>query len=403
MKNYYLDFPLLERKYKERKLIYFDNAATTPKPRAVLDAQSDYYLHHNANINRGPNFLSDEATILYEGARTELASFINAEREEIVFTAGATAGINLVARSWGEAILKKGDVIALSRAEHHANLVPWLQLKDKLGIEIQYIDLDADGSFDNESLEQVFANPNLRLLAITQASNVIGRYYDLKPIMQRARALNVITLVDAAQSIVHRRLDVKTLACDFLVFSGHKLFAPAGTGVLYGRAEILKNMPSFLGGGGMISEVSFASFTVYDIPTKFEAGTPNIEGVIALGAACRYLNELGREELEACENELTAYFIKRLSEFEYIKLVGGLTNRLPLFCLIIEGVHPHDVSDLLGEQGIIVRAGRHCAHPLHDYLHIDATLRASLAFYNTKEGIDEFFTLIGKIRQSMKG
>lgn len=403
MKNYQLDFPLLSRKHKEHNLIYFDNAATTPKPRAVLSAQSDYYYHHNANINRGPNFLSDEATILYEGARTELASFINADREEIVFTAGATTGINLVARAWGEANLKRGDVIALSRAEHHANLVPWLQLKDKLGVEIQYIDLDADGSFDNKSLEKVFANPNLRLLAITQASNVIGRYYDLKPIVQRARELNVVTLVDAAQSIVHRRLDVKTLNCDFLVFSGHKLFAPAGTGVLYGRAEILKNMPSFLGGGGMISEVSFESFKVDDIPTKFEAGTPNIEGAIALGAACRYLNILGRDELEARENELTAYFLKRFSEFKYLKLVGGLTNRLPLFSLIIEGVHPHDVSDLLGEQGIIVRAGRHCAHPLHDYLHIDATLRASLAFYNTREEIDEFFTLISKIRQSMKG
>lgn len=383
--------------------MYFDNAATTPKPLAVLSAQSDYYLHHNANINRGPNFLSDEATNLYEGARAEIASFINAERSEIIFTAGATAGINLVARAWGEANLNKGDVIALSRAEHHANLVPWLQLKDRLGIEIQYIDLDANGSFDNQSLEKLFANANLRLLAITQASNVIGRYYDLNAILRRARELNVVTLVDAAQSIAHRRLDVKELACDFLVFSGHKLFAPAGTGVLYGRAEILKNMPSFLGGGGMISEVSFESFKVDDIPTKFEAGTPNIEGAIALGAACKYLKQLGREELEARENELAAYFIERLSEFKYIKLVGGPNNRLPLFSLIIEGVHPHDVSDLLGEQGIIVRAGRHCAHPLHDYLRLDATLRASLAFYNTREEIDEFLALIGKIRQSMRG
>jgi len=211
-----------------------------------------------------------------------------------------------------------------------------------------------------------------------------------------------VTLVDAAQSVAHRRLNVKELGCDFLVFSGHKLFAPAGTGVLFGRAELLKAMTPFLGGGGMISEVSFDSFEVDDIPTKFEAGTPNIEGAITLGASCRYLKTIGHDELEVRENELSSYFLKRLAEFEYIKLVGGTKDRLPLFAMTIDGVHPHDAADLLGEQGIILRAGRHCAHPLHDYLGINATLRVSLAFYNTKEEIDEFFAVIAEIRQSIK-
>ncbi len=402
MIDYKSDFPLLARTYQNKNLVYFDNAATTPKPQVVIDAVNNYYSLHNANIHRGPNFLSEEATNLYEGARQLIADFIKAEKDEIVFTSGTTAGINLIARSWGEKNLRAGDVVALSRAEHHANIVPWLQLKEKIGIELMYIDLNADASFNQESIDKIFSNSRLRVLSITQASNVLGRYYNLSEIISRAKKMGVLTVIDAAQSVPHHSLNIKELDCDFLVFSGHKLFAPSGVGILYGRKEILEEMPPFLGGGNMISDVNINSFNTVAVPDKFEAGTPNIEGAIALGEACRYLQSIGYEEIQRREDILVNHFIHKLASENYIKLLGGSDNKIPLFALSLNGVHPHDAADLLGEQGIITRAGHHCAQPLHDYLNIPASLRVSLSFYNTIEEIDIFFNTIKEIHSSFQ-
>lgn len=400
MKDYNLDFPLLRRVYNNKSLVYFDNAATTPKPQAVIDAVNDYYNLHNANIHRGPNFLAEEATLLYEGARQKVAKFIGADTEEIIFTAGTTMGLNFLARVWGEANLKAGDIVVLSKAEHHANIVPWLQLKEKIGIVLQYIEINKDGTFKTESLNTIFDQPRLRVLAITQASNVLGQFYNLKPILERARIQGVLTIVDAAQSIAHQPLNVHDLACDFLVFSGHKLFAPTGVGVLYGRRKLLEKLDPFFGGGGMIAEVKEQSFLALEAPAKFEAGTPNIEGAIALGTACDYLLEISWSEIIKREQLLTGYFLKKLETLDFVHLLGGRAGRLPLFSLDLEGVHPHDAADLLGEEGIVTRAGHHCTQPLHDSLGINASLRVSLSFYNTVTEIDLFFKKLEQIRES---
>lgn len=403
MKDYSLDFPLLERRYQSQSLIYFDNAATSLKPRPVIEAVFNYYNFHNANIHRGPNFLAEEATNLYEEARSGVAEFINAETEEIIFTSSATASLNLVARSWAETNLKKNDVVVITRAEHHANIVPWLQLKERLGIIIKYIDLDKDGNLYLDNLDALLEEANVRLLSITQVSNVLGIFNELKPILTKARQHNIISIVDASQGVAHQKLDVKYLGADFLVFSGHKLFAPSGVGVLYGRREILEAMPPFFGGGGMISEVKDQSFVSAELPFKFEAGTPNIEGVIGLGAACQYLKKIGWEAINKKEEALTDYFLECLKKNPSLKLLGTVSNnRLPLFTLVIKDIHPHDAADLLGEQGIIVRAGHHCAQPLHDYLGEKFSLRASLSFYNTNLEIDRFFKTLKEIQESFK-
>jgi len=398
MIGYRENFPLLRRVCADHPLQYFDNAATTPKPQVVIDAVIDYYNLHNANIHRGPNFLAEEATTLYEDARLKLAEFIGAKREEIIFTSSTTASINLVARSWGEVSLKKGDVVALSRAEHHANIVPWLQLKEKIGIVIKYIEINKDGSFNSESLDKIFAQPKLRLLAITLASNVLGKYYNLKPIIKRAQSLGVFSLVDAAQGIAHQPLNVKELGADFLVFSGHKLFAPAGVGVLYGRQELLEVMPPFLGGGAMIAEVLEQSYVPAELPDKFEAGTPNIEGAIALGAAVDFIKKIGWTEIVSREKMLSDYFLQKIKALDFVQVLGGKKDRLPLFSLVLKDLHPHDVADLLGERGIIVRAGHHCAQPLHDYFQVPATLRTSLSFYNSQAEIDYFINSLKEIK-----
>lgn len=398
MINYRENFPLLKRIYADHPLQYFDNAATTPKPQVVIDAVNDYYNLHNANVHRGPNFLAEEATTLYENARLSVADFIGAEPKEIIFSAGSTSAINLVARSWGGTNLKKGDIVALSRAEHHANIVPWLQLKEKIGIVIEYIDINKDGSFNSESLDKIFVQPKLRLLSITLASNVLGQYYDLAPILKRARSLGVVSLIDAAQGIVHRPLDVKELGMDFLTFSGHKLFAPTGIGVLYGRQELLESMPPFLGGGGMIAEVLDQSYTPAELPDKFEAGTPNIEGAIGLGAAINFIKKIGWTEIVSREQALSNYFLQKIKDLDFVQVFGGEKGRLPLFALILKDLHPHDVADLLGERGIIVRSGHYCAQPLHDYFQVGATLRASLSFYNTQEEIDYFIDSLKEIK-----
>lgn len=397
--DYRLDFPFLKRKYKKRKIVYFDNASTTPKPKAVLQAVSNYYKFHSANVGRGVSFLAEEATSLYENARLEVANFIGANNKEIIFTSGATASLNFIAKTFAENNLKAGDIVAISKAEHHANILPWLQLKEKIGIIIKYIDLDINGDLSLSSLADVFDNKKLRILSLTQTSNVLGKYYDLKNIIKKARDLGVFTIIDASQSVFHQKLSVKDLGVDFLVFSGHKILAPTGIGILYVRSEIITNLPIFLSGGGIITEVKEQSFYLKEVPYRFEAGTPNISGAIGLGAACKYLNNIGWDEINKKEAELKKYFLKKLNFFPELELLGSSDNRLLLFSFKLTGMHPHDIADLLSDKGIIVSAGYHCAQPLHNHLKIESSLRLSLAFYNTKEEIDYFFNSFSEIKK----
>lgn len=400
MKDFRKDFPLLERKHRGNRLAYFDNAATSPKPVSVITAVQEYYTQYSSNIHRGPNFLEGTATEKYEETRTIVSRFINCHPQEVIFTPGATAAFNLLARSWGETNLQEGDVVALSAAEHHANLVPWLQLKEKIGIKIVYIDIDEQGSLDRASWQAILADPKLKLLSVTQASNVLGQLYDLGPIISQAKERDIVTMVDACQSAAHARIDVTALGCDFLIFSGHKVMGPTGVGVLYIRDGILAGLPPFMGGGGMITEVKEQSFVPAAGNQRFEAGTPAIESVIGLGAALGYLNSIGWPYINRQEQQLAGYFLDKLAAFPFASLLGGQAGRLPLFSLALEDLHPHDAADLLGEEAIITRAGHHCAQPLHDRFGVPASLRASLAFYNTEEEIDRFFVALARIRES---
>jgi len=385
------DFPILKSKIGGRLLVYFDNAATSQKPKAVINAVTTYYENFNANVHRGLNPLAAEATERYEAARDIIAEFIGAKRQEVIFTRGATESINLVARAWGEANLRSGDIVLLSLAEHHANIVPWLQLKEKIGIRLSYIPLNKGGELDLGAGAKLLKQPRVKLMSVSLASNVLGLRNDLEKLLRAAKKLHIISLVDAAQAAAHEALDVKKLGCDFLAFSGHKIYGPTGTGVLYGRQELLAAMPPFLGGGDMIDSVALDNFSVNELPYKFEAGTPNIAGVIGLGEACKYLVKIGWPEIKVREKSLRDHFLKKLKRRSFIRLIGSGRQKLPLFSLVIDGVHPHDAADLLGQEGIILRAGHHCAQPLHKQLGLTATLRASLSFYNTKSEIDYFF------------
>jgi len=396
------DFPILQKKINGRPLVYFDNAATTQKSNFVLKALGDYYRHYNSNVHRGSNPLADAATRRYEAARDIVANFIKAEREEIIFTRGTTEAINLVARTWGEANLKAGDVVILSIAEHHANIVPWLQRQAKQKIKIKYIPLHSDGTWNLAAAKRLLNHPRVKLLAVAQVSNVLGIINPVSELIRLAHRRGIITLVDAAQSVAHLKIDVRRLDCDFLAFSGHKIGGPTGVGVLFGRRKILETMPAFLGGGDMISFVTTKNFGLNDLPYKFEAGTPDIAGVIGLGAACRYLEKLDYQQIARQEKKLTAYFLKKINRLNFVKVLGRASSKLPVFSLILDGLHPHDAADLLGQEGIILRAGHHCAQPLHDFFKTPASLRASLSFYNTTGEIDFFITKLRELQRAWR-
>jgi len=396
------DFPILKSKIGGRSLVYFDNAATSQKPQVVINAVTTYYENFNANVHRGLNPLAAEATARYEAARDIVAGFIGAKRQEVIFTRGATESINLVARTWGEANLHSGDIVLLSVAEHHANIVPWLQLKGKIGLRLSYIPLNRSGELDLVAGAKLLKQPRVKLISVSLASNVLGLRNDPGKLLRAAKKLNIISLIDAAQAAAHEALDVKKLGGDFLAFSGHKIYGPTGTGVLYGREELLAALPPFLGGGDMIDSVALDGFSVNELPYKFEAGTPNIAGVIGLGEACKYLKNIGWSAIKTREESLRDYFLKKLETRPFIRLVGSGQKKLPLFSLIIDGVHPHDAADLLGQEGIILRAGHHCAEPLHRQLGLAATLRASLSFYNTKAEIDYFFKKLDELYQAFQ-
>ena len=382
------DFPLLDRTVNGRPLAYLDNAATSQKPRSVLDAIRVYYEHGNANVHRALHTLGEEATAAYEQARGKVQRLLNARSSsEIVFTRGTTEAINLVASAWGDAELRPGDVVLVTEMEHHSNLVPWQMACARRGCTLRVISLDDDGMLDMAEAERTW-DPRTRLVAVTYVSNVLGTINDVKAIAALAHRQGAVVLVDGAQAVPHLRVDVQDIDCDFFAFSGHKVYGPMGIGALYGREKILDAMPPWMGGGEMIRSVSLEKSTWNDLPWKFEAGTPNVEGAVGLSAAIDYLHTLGLPAISAWESELAGYARERLAGVTALKLYGAAPRRSGVFPFTLGDIHAHDVAQFLDREGIAVRAGHHCAQPLARRLGVPATARASLSFYNTFSEID---------------
>jgi cysteine desulfurase/selenocysteine lyase len=392
------DFPILDQEINGHSLIYFDNAATSQKPRAVLDAIVRYYEHDNANVHRGIHELSNRATGAYEAARERAATFINARAaQEIIFTRGTTEGINLVANTWALAHLKPGDKILLSELEHHSNLVPWQMLAERTGAKLAYLPITGDeGTLDLSRLDQQLAD-GVKLLSITHISNSMAVVNPVTDICARASKHGVVTVIDAAQSAGHLPLDVQAIGCDFLAFSSHKICGPTGMGVLYGRRELLENLPPYQGGGEMISKVEYFHTDYNVAPHRFEAGTPHIEGAVGLHAALDYLDAIGRDRIFAHDQELAEHCAGRLREFPGIRIFGPKKGRAGLVSFVLPNAHALDVATMLDQRGVAVRMGHHCNQPLHAKLGVPATLRASFYFYNTKDEVDRFIEILKKV------
>jgi cysteine desulfurase/selenocysteine lyase len=394
------DFPVLDQQVHGRPLIYFDNAATTQKPRAVIEALDHYYEHDNANVHRGIHELSNRATAGFEAARARSAKFLNARSaDEIIFTRGTTEGINLVATAWGNRNIKAGDVILLTEMEHHSNLVPWQLLAERTGARLAFLPITGDiGQLDMNRVDELLAR-QVKLLAFVHISNSLGTINPVVELCARARRLGITTLVDAAQSAGHRPLDVQEIGCDFLVLSGHKMCGPTGIGVLYGRQEILEAMPPYHGGGEMILNVEYQKSTWKPAPHRFEAGTPDIAGAIGLAAAMDYLDAIGREKISQHDLELGAYAFAKLSGLKSIRLFGPHVGRAGLVSFLLDGVHAHDVVELANQRGIALRGGHHCTQPLMRRLGVESTSRASFYFYNTTDEIDRLVEVVKEIQK----
>lgn len=395
------DFPVLHQQVNKAPLIYFDNAATTQKPKAVIDALTAYYEQDNANIHRGIHTLAERATSAYELTRKKLAAFLNApSTDQIIFTSGTTAGINLVAQTFGRSNVQKGDQIIVSNLEHHSNIVPWQMIAEEKGAEIKVIPVSDAGVLDIEAFKALL-NPKVKLVAVNHVSNAIGTINPIAEIISLAHAVGAKVLIDGAQSVAHLAVDVQALDMDFFVFSAHKLFGPTGVGVLYGKRELLESMPPYQGGGEMIKEVSFAGTTYNELPYKFEAGTPNIADVIAFGAALDYVQAIPSEALAAQEEALLAYATQKLQAIPGLRIVGTAPEKIAVISFVIEGVHPQDIGVLLDKFGIAIRTGHHCAQPLMQRYELVGTCRASFAFYNTFEEIDRFVLCLEKTLQML--
>lgn len=394
------DFPILNREINGKRLVYLDNAATSQKPRQVIRSITHYYENSNANVHRGVHFLSQESTALYEEAHKIVAEFINANPEEIVFTKNTTESLNLVAYRLVHS-LKEGDEILVSVAEHHSNFVVWQQIAKKKKLKLKVIQLNEFGVITPDMLED-YVTEETKILAITHISNVTGIINPLKEIIKFCKENDIITVVDAAQSAPHIKIDVKSLGCDFLAFSGHKMLAPTGIGVLYGKKEHLNEMQPFLYGGGMISKVSIRETTWNEIPWKFEAGTPNISGAIGLMTAIKYLQSIGMDKVEAHEKELAEKCIEKLKQIPEVKVYYPESQRIGVVSFNISKVHPHDATQIMDKEGVAVRGGHHCAMPLMDYLGINGTVRASFYIYNTEEDIDVLVESIKKVLEVFK-
>lgn len=391
------DFPLLARQVNGKPLIYLDSANTGQKPASVIQAVDDFYRLHNANVSRAVHTLGTEATEAYEGARRKLARFLNVRADELVLCSGTTFAINLVAYSWALPRLKAGDIILVSRMEHHANIVPWQLVAQRTGATIRVTEIHADGTLDLDALHAAMTG-QVKLLAITHTSNVLGTVNPVREICREARKRGIVTVVDGSQAVPHRAVDIAAIGCDFYAFTGHKMCGPTGTGALWARREHLQAMPPFIGGGEMIKEVGFDGTVFNDPPHKFEAGTPNIAGFIGLGAAVDYLDGVGMANVEAREAELLAHATEELDRIDGLRIVGRAPEKAAVISFLIDGAHAHDLATLLDLEGVAVRSGQHCAHPLLQFYGVAATLRASFAFYNTHEEVDAFIAALKKAR-----
>jgi cysteine desulfurase/selenocysteine lyase len=393
------DFPILQREVNGYPLAYLDNAASAQRPQAVIDAEAHYYAEIHANVHRGVHTLSQRATEAYESARESVRRFINAATtREIVFVRGTTEAINLVAQSYARPRLGRGDEILITWLEHHSNIVPWQLLCEHTGAVLRVVPIDHAGEVEPARFEALLT-PRTRLVACAHVSNALGTILPVREIIELAHARGIPVLLDAAQAVPHLRVDMRELGCDFYAFSGHKLYAPTGIGVLYGREALLEEMPPWQGGGDMILKVSFEGTTFNALPHKFEAGTPNIAGTVGLGAALDYLETIGLERIAAYEHELLEYATQRLTGVRGLRLIGTARQKAAVLSFVLDGVHPHDIGTILDSVGIAIRTGHHCAMPVMDFFQVPATARASLAFYNTREEVDRLVVALEKARE----
>jgi cysteine desulfurase/selenocysteine lyase len=393
------DFPILSQEVRGRRLVYLDSAASAQKPRAVIDAISHFYTHDNANVHRGVHFLSERATLAFEGAREKVRRFLNArDVKEIVFVRGTTEAINLVAQTFGRKNLGAGDEVLITGLEHHANIVPWQMLCEQVGASLRSIPLDEQGNLVLDRLDELLT-PRTRLLAVTHVSNALGTVVPVKELIRRAHARGVPVLVDGAQAVTHFTVDVRDLDCDFYTFSGHKLFGPMGIGVLYGKKALLDAMPPYQGGGDMILSVTLEKTLYNRVPYRFEAGTPDVAGAVGLGAAIDYLEKVGMDAIAAHDRELLAYAEEALSRVPGVRLLCHAPERSGIVSFVMEDIHPHDIGTILDREGVAIRTGHHCAQPLMQCLGVAATARASLALYNTRGDVDALVSGLRKVRE----
>jgi len=393
------DFPILQTKVHGKPLVYFDNAASTQKPRAVIQAISDCYEKNYSNVHRGVHYLSAKATELFESTRDTVKNFINAKhREEIIFVRGTTEGINLIAQTYGRANIKPGDEIIISMMEHHSNIVPWQMLCEQTGALLKVAPINQQGEIILEEFNKLLNNKT-KLVAISYVSNTLGTINPVEQIIHAAHAKHIPVLLDAAQAVSHMVVDVQKLDCDFLVFSAHKLYGPTGIGVLYGKKSLLEKMPPYQGGGEMISQVTFEKTTYNVIPHKFEAGTPDVSGAIGLTAAINYIKNIGLDNIQAYEGELLRYISDEISAYADITIIGTAKHKASIVSFVFDSIHAHDVGTIVDQDGIAIRTGHHCTMPLMQFYKVPATSRASLAFYNTPEEIDVFIQSLSKVKQ----
>ncbi|MCC5925294.1 MAG: cysteine desulfurase [Bacteroidetes bacterium] len=394
------DFPILSRRIGDNPLVYLDNAASSQMPTVVMDAFGEYHRNYHSNVHRGVHTLSQEATDAFEKVRQKVQKFIGAKEErEIIYTSGATDSINLIAQSYGKTFLKEGDEILISNMEHHANIVPWDILSKQLNLNILVIPITDEGELDLNAYKNLLSE-RTKIVAVNHVSNALGTINPVKEITQLAHEAGAVTVIDGAQSVPHMNVNVSDIDCDFYVFSAHKMLGPTGTGILFGKAEHLEEMPPYRGGGDMILSVSFETGITYnDLPYKFEAGTPGIAQVIMLGKAIEYLDAVGRDNILAYENELLSYATQRVAEIEGLKIIGTASNKASVLSFILEGIHPHDIGTILDFHGVAVRSGHHCAQPVMERFNVPATTRASFAFYNTKSEIDTLINALHEVKE----
>jgi len=393
------DFPILGKKINNNDIVYFDNAATTQKPNAVINAISDYYKNYNANIHRGVHSLAEKATTEFENTRKSVKEFINAKSErEIIFTRGATEGINLVSTSFGKEYFNEGDEIIISEMEHHSNIIPWQMISKEKDLLLKTINVKENGEIDLEDFNNLISSKT-KFVSIVHISNTLGTVNPVKEIVNICNKNNIPCLVDGAQASAHTKIDVQDINCDFYVFSAHKMYGPTGVGIVYGKEELLEKMPPYMGGGEMIKDVKFETTTYNDLPHKFEAGTPNIGDVIGFNESIKYLEKIGRDNIEKYESSLRDYTNKKLNNVENLNIIGNSKNKIGIFSFTIDKIHYYDLGLLLDAKGIAIRTGHHCTQPLIEKFNLDGTARLSLAFYNNIEEIDYFINSIEKLNR----